>query len=290
MFLYNVMGRMLLNQAGGEDDGGGGGSGGGDPFNELQQKALGAMINGAIKDHLKRSLGGAVSDALKAVNWAETLNLGETVSSLVAKQLEEAGGSGGGGSGGSKSKGGKEPGDELQRRLSALEQQLDQTEKARQAAEQRNREIEHQRHADRATNELRTHLQPKVRGELLDILVRDLGGRALKIDDEGNATLTVKHTPYKGMAEIEEDLPIAEAVPIWLNGESAKVFLPAPGSGGGSGGGAGNDKTKSRGGAGGAPHNTNNGSSGSGNSSDPGLRTVEQLERMGIDPSALFTD
>lgn len=263
MFRWTGAQNLLREENKPPDEGGGGGSPK-TPFTDEQLAAIGQTVNAAVTSHLKRQP--AFADQLKSVDWKATL--GPVLSDLLPKPDE------GGSGGGDKTKGGKAD-DAVAKQLKELADKLEASEKRAVDLEKARSDAESQRAMDRAQADLRNALQPSVRPELLDVLVDHLAvskGR-LKVGESG-PTLTVKKAPYKGAPEQDEDLPLAEAVAILLASEEAKVFLPAPSGG-----------VPPR--AGGAPK-PGGGPLPKTMSSDPAVRTLQELEAKGIDPSSLF--
>jgi hypothetical protein len=119
---------------------------------------------------------------------------------------------------------------ELEQQLKDLATKLEQAEAARVAADKLRLETEQARRLDAANTAFRAALQPKLRPELLDVAVSHWGSvqQRLKLDEAGSPVLRVKRAPYKGAPEQDEDLPIAEAIPLLLASEEAKPFLPPP--------------------------------------------------------------
>lgn len=88
----------------------------------------------------------------------------------------------------------------------------------------------------KAYSDLRQQLNGKVKPEAVDILADVLRARKLvSYDDDGNVKLKVLHAPVRGMAEEEAELPLSEALPIFLKSKEASMFLPAPSTGAGPG-------------------------------------------------------
>jgi len=262
-----------------KDPAGGGGTA--PLFSEEQQAAIGQIVNSAVTSQLKRSLPNAIGEAFKSVNWADTLKLDEVLDGKFSKLLEDMPDDAEPDAGGGKSKGKKPaPDDAVARQLKELADKLENSEKARAEEARMRQEAETARSMDRATGELRNLLQPAVRGELLDLLVRDLSGqKRIKLSENGSATLTVKRAPYKGAPEQDEDLPLGEAVPLWLGSEDAKVFLPAPGTT--------QTTTPPKGARAPARPGT---TAQSQLPSDPAARTYQQLQEQGLDPVAALLD
>lgn len=266
----------LFNKA--ADDGSDGGGGDAPPFTEAQLAVIGQTVNAAITSHNKRQR--SLAEQVKEIDWGTMLK--PHFDAYVAA-LPDDGGSGGGDDddAGGKGKGGKgrQSGTDpaVAKQLQDLASKLEASEKRTKDAEEARAAAETQRAMDRATGELRNLLQPKVRPELLDIVVRDMSAqRTLKLGENGAATLTVKRAPYKGAPEQDDDLPLSEAVPLWLASDGAKVFLPAPGT---------NQTPPPKGGRG--PQHTPNGGGGE-LPTDPAARTLRQLQDAGIDPSELL--
>lgn len=227
-----------------EPDPAAGTGGGGEALTEVQQAAIGKIVNSAITSHLGRiDFGAKVAEGLKTVKWSEVL--AEPMKALL--EQTPGSGTGGGGdddpskAGGKAGKVSKDPAVEQQ--LKSLAEKLEASEKKAAAADQARAEAEQKRLLDGATTSFRNGLQSKLRPELLDVAVGHFGV-GLKVDEKGNALYRVKKAPYKGAPEEDMDLPLVEALPILLANESMKPFLPAPGGdalrkGGNPGGGPG---------------------------------------------------
>jgi hypothetical protein len=241
--------------------------GGGDPkpiFTDEQLAAIGQTVNAAVTSHLKRQP--ALADQLKSLDWKAII--GPVVTELAPKAEPEP-----------DPKGGKKPhtDDAVAKQLQDLAGKLEASEKRAAAAEQARADEANSRALDRAKADLRSALQPKVRHEGLDSLVKLLtdADKTVKLGEGGVPLMTVKRAPYKGAPEQDEDLPLAEAVPLWLASESAKFWLPAPGTG---------DPKK------GSPAPRQSGSPGTGGQlpTDPAARTLAQFDAQGIDLSELL--
>lgn len=247
-----------------EPDPAGGGSGEPKPiFSDEQLAAIGQTVNAAVTSHLKRQP--TLADQLKAVDWKAML--APVVTELVPKVEPDP------------DPKAKKPvaDDATARQLKDLADKLEASEKRSIALEQARVDAEQQRAMDGAQHALRSALQPKVRGELLDLLVRDLTTqKALKLGENNAPILGVKRAPYKGAPEQDEDLPLSEAIPIWLASEGAKVFLPAPGT-----------ETPTRKGPP-APRQAPAGGAGGQLPTDPAARTLAQFEAQGIDLNELI--
>lgn len=95
---------------------------------------------------------------------------------------------------------------------------------ARVAAEKKSRD-------DKAQSELRTHLQPHVKPDLLDILTDHLYRGKGVVDFEEDGTPIFKSKKADGWGG-EEDvrMPLRAGVDQFLKSNEAKPFMPAPGS------------------------------------------------------------
>lgn len=220
-----LRGSAVLRNAAGDSDGGGGSSDDEAPvFTEKQLAALATLIgqttNQAVTAQLKRNLPTAVADGVKSLNFEDIL------APVIAKMKPtgEAPDEG--------TKPNKKTQDpEVQKMLQDLSAKLEASEAKALASERARVEADQKRMRDQAVTTLRNELQPKLRGELLDVAVShwaDVQGR-LKVNDEGIATFRVKRAAFKGGPEQEEDLPLAEAIPFLLASAEAKPFIPAPG-------------------------------------------------------------
>lgn len=216
----------LLDKA--SDDGKGSGGGGGDQpaFTEAQTAELAKIVNAAVTSHVKRGLGPAIAEAIKGVNWGETLKLDEVLDGKLAKLLEDTEGDDAGG------KGGQQPA-KPDPKVAALEAKLaDVTKKLEAEAAERQKAVQEGRDKD-ARAALRSALTPLVRPEALDIAVRDLfdGQKAVTLDEQGNPLIKVRRKDYAGAEEVV-DMPLSDGVGHWIKTNEGKFFAPPPNGGG----------------------------------------------------------
>ncbi len=231
----------------GGDGGGSGGGEGGDPPKTLtdeQEQQVGRIVNAAITSQLKRfDVEGKIKEAI------EGLDLESKIKSALEGVVPKPG------EGGPDKDKKKDVPPEIQAQLQKLADDLETEKAARKSAEEQRVKAEQDARFNEARSVLRNLLAPKVRPELLDVLVDKLAkldGR-LKVDEDGNATLAVKKAPFKGAAEEDVDLPIDDGVKSLLGSKEIHPFLPAPGGqqgGGGPGKGPGNRVPSSGGGGG----------------------------------------
>lgn len=249
---------------------GGDGSGGGaaEPFTEAQLAVIGQTVNSAVTSHLKRSLSGAIAEGFGA------LKLNETIAAEVAK-LAPAKPADGGDDDKTKGKGGKGTDPAIEQQLKDLATKLETSESARIAADKARVDAEQKRLLDGAVTQFRNGLQPKLRGELLDVAVGHFG-KELKLAEDGSPLIRVKRAPYKGAPEQDEDVPLAEGLPLLLASEGMKPFLPPPSGAAHKGGGA----PGPQGGYGGAPAL---------DSKDPLDRVAARLAGLGMNFDAEFS-
>lgn len=225
------------------------------------------MVNAAVSSQLKRLLPKAIGDAIGG------LKLDEQIASAIGKltpKIEDEGTP-------SKKK------SDVEKQLEALTVKLEAAEKRVEAEQKQRVEAEQKRTVDAATSTLRNSLQPKLRSEILDIAVghwTKVEGR-LSIAEDGTPQLRVKHAPYKGADEVEENLPLDKAIPILLASDSAKPFLPAPASTSGG--------PQVKGGIGNRASSSSAQSGLRANADDDKLsRAMQRLQEAGIDPSNLL--
>jgi len=194
-------------------------AGGGDAplFTEAQLAALSQLVtstaNSAVTAQLKRNLPGAVSDGIKGINFAEIL--GPEIAKLKPAEPAEK----------------KTAADDFTNQLKEMAAKLDAAEAKAVALERARADAETKRLQENAVTQLRNQLQPKLRDDLLDVAVSHwatVEGR-LKVQDDGTTTLRVKRASFKGGPEMDEDLPLADAIPVLLASKEAKPFIPAPG-------------------------------------------------------------
>ncbi len=259
-------GGAILRAAEGSEGGSGGGAA--EPFTEAQLAVIGQTVNSAITTHLKRSLPGAVAEGFKS------LNLGETIAAEVAK-LAPKPAEGGVDEDGKKTKGKGNTDPAIEQQLKDLATKLETSEQARIAADKARVDAEQKRLFDSASTQFRNGLQPKLRGELLDVAVGHFG-KDLKLAEDGSPLIRVRRAPYKGAPEQDEDVPLAEGLPLLLASEGMKPFLPPPGGTGHRSGGA----PAPYGGHGGAPAL---------DSKDPLDRVAARLAGLGMNFDAEFS-
>ncbi len=247
------------------------GEGAGDGPKPLSEEDVGRIVNSAVTAQLKRALGPAVTEAIGGLKLneqiAEAIGKLQPVKVDTPKDVDD-----------DPDKPGRITTKELQRQLTGLQEKLDASEKKAQDLDRQRIEIEQRSRFDAAKNAFRAGVQPKVKPELLDPFVDYLAHvkGVLKVDDTGNPTLTVKRAAYKGAPMTDEDLPLAEAIPLLLATDEAKPFLPAPG-------GHQEDSLKGR-------QQTAvrfNQANGADNEGSPVAATLAAFEKLGIDPSAL---
>lgn len=228
----------LLSPAG--DDGGGGGNGGSGSGNgdggdgsdgdqpRMSAADVGKIVNGAVKDHLKRlNIDGRIEEKLG--------EFGKAMRSDLAGMLEElktpaSGGDGEDGDG--KNGGGKDLSPEVQKQLQKLNDALEAETQARVAAEKNAQEAKTEAQFNAARTRLGEALQKVAHPDLHDVWVDQLVfKKRLRLnDDSGEPELEVEHTPYPGAVPTREFLPLEEAVPKLFEEEESKRFL-APSSG-----------------------------------------------------------
>jgi hypothetical protein len=215
--------RGILRQAtSGEDDGGGGGTPPGPKY--ITEEQFNETLSKALTAHMKRELPKVVQSQLGELKLEERFStLSEQLSGLanapkLGKETESKG-----------------QDTDLQRQLQTLADQLETEKSARVAAEKASADAEAARRFDSARQKLRTGLQPKAHDKLLDDWVSRLTvlENRLFVDDDGNATVRVKHVPFKGSPEVEEDLPIDEAIPKLIERQEYHHYQAVPESGGG---------------------------------------------------------
>lgn len=229
----------------------------------LTEEDVGRIVNAAVTSHLKRSLSSSLPDAIKdslaVMNFGQQIE--ETVKRLLPQQPTD-----------DKSKDDKKPpkDPEFQRQLQDMATKLEASERRYKESEQLRNKIESQRRFDAARTSLTSALKDKAHPDFLDDWVNKLAlvEKRLKVADNGDATLRVKRSPFKGAPEEEEDLPIAQAVPLLLERAEEKKYQAVPNTGDGRG---------TRGPSGGAKTTDRRL-----NADDPLERTRARLEKMGV--------
>jgi hypothetical protein len=200
-----------------------GGAGGAPAFTEEQQKAMGQMVNAAVSSHLKRGLGTAVAEAIKGVNWGETLKLDEVLDGKLAKLLEETP---------ETEPGKKTPENKPDPKLSALEAQIAELKAENKRSADEAKAAREQARNEKAFADLKGILGNHVRQDALDIAASQLAvvQKRIAFDEQGNPLFTVKKAPYAGAAEEEVQMTLADGVAHWIKTDEGKFFAPAPGS------------------------------------------------------------
>lgn len=206
-----------------EGEGGTGGDAGAAAFNEAQQAELGKIVNAAVTSQLKRGLGPAIGEALKTVNWAETLKLDEAISGRLDQLLKEE----------------EKPTEQQQvatkpdPKVSALEAKVQELTKTLQQQADEVKSAKEAARNEKALSDLKGILGSHVRPEALDIAASHLflAQKRVTFDEQGNPLFTVKRAPYAGAAEEDTPMPLADGVAHWLKTDEGKFFLPAPSAG-----------------------------------------------------------
>ncbi len=118
--------------------------------------------------------------------------------------------------------------------FAALEQKLAEVEKRAAEADSRRASAEKKQREDRAFSELKGALSGKVLPEFLDMVSSHLFQvqRVVDTNDEGESVFNFTKKSQYGDEELR--LPIKDGVEQWLRSESAKPFVPAPGTSGAS--------------------------------------------------------
>lgn len=206
---------------GNDDPGASGGGAGGEPPKPMTaadiEALVGKTVNAAVTSHLKRSLGGAIQESLKAVAWKDLLT--PVLNEIAESEPEPQGGSGGGGN---------EPARPdpklvaLEQKYAALEQKYADTERLRTEAEARSRD-------ERAMGSLKTALQSHVHPDFLDVVARDLflGQKRVTFDESGRPLLSVKKVAYTGGPEEEVQMTLEDGAAHFAKTEG-KRFAPPP--------------------------------------------------------------
>lgn len=209
-----LMRGFLLNEAGAGE---GGGAAGGEPPKPPTAAEIAQIANSAVTAQLKRSLGPAIADALKAIDFKEIL------SPLLPKVDEPRPGEGG------------EPKPDprfsaLEGKFAELTSKYEASEKARIAAETKSRD-------DSAFSALKDALKDHVRPEMLDVAARDLflAQRRVTFDESGRPLLTVRKASFQGGEEQDVQLTLQDGAAHWVKTEG-KAFAPPPAVAGTRGG------------------------------------------------------
>lgn len=179
---------------------------------------IGNIVNSAVTNQLKRSLGSAIDAAL-----APTLaKLAAQPATPPAGETDEPT---------TKGKGKQSP------ELADMARKVEQMEKALATEKERVASAEKKSREDAAYATLRSTLEGKVRPELLDMVAKHLfvvEGR-VEVDDAGNPLFKSTKVPYTGADPEDVRLPLASGIEDFLKSDAAKPFLPAPNAGSGAG-------------------------------------------------------
>lgn len=116
---------------------------------------------------------------------------------------------------------------ELKKQLKELADKLEKSELRATEEAGKRAEIEKQRMYDGAKLALTTSLKEKAHPDYLDDWIRAVEPK-LTVADDGSVTLKVKHTPFKGSPEVEEELPLDQAVPKLFERAEFKKYQAAP--------------------------------------------------------------
>lgn len=220
----------LLEEKKDPAEGGTGGGAAAATFTEAQQGEIAKIVNSAVSSHLKRGLAPAIGEALKTVNWAETLKLDEALDAKIAKLGEKpAGGTEQGG-------GTQQP--KVDPQVAALTAKVQELTANIQKQQDEVKAANERARNEKAFADLKSALGGQVRPETLDLASRDLflAQKRITFDEQGNPLFTVKKAPYAGATEEDVPMPLTDGVAHWLKSEEAKVFLPPPSAGAQGGG------------------------------------------------------
>lgn len=245
-------------------------TGDGDPptpqgFTDAQLAQIGQVANSAATAHQKRQ-----SAALEEQNAALNKKLEEMTATMagLAKAKEPD----------------PDPGDNgrvttkaLQEQVMKLAEQLESSQKAT-AEERRQRvETEQLRKHDSAMAAFKSGVEAKLNPDLVDIAVGHFGKR-ITLADDGSPLFMVRHAEYPGAPETDQNLPLDDALKVFLVGKEVHPFLPPPGGPGESTSGR-TPTPRSRPSA---------GSAGVSNSdADKQAATLAAFEEKGLDPGVL---
>ncbi len=181
----------------------------------ITAEEIGTIVNAAVTSHLKRSMGSAIEAAMKPV--LDKLAAAPAPAPAVTEETD-----------GRRKK--QDP------EMLAMATQLADLQKTLQSERDRVIAAERRGREDRAYNDLRTTLEGKVRPDLLDVVTKHLFHveKLVEVDDTGNALFRAQHVPYTGADPEDIRLPLRAGVESYLKSDSAKPFLPAPGTSGAS--------------------------------------------------------
>jgi hypothetical protein len=117
--------------------------------------------------------------------------------------------------------------DAVQKQLKELAEKLELATAKAAEADRARAEVERQRVYDGAKASLTSALKEKAHADYLDDWIRAVEPK-LTVADDGTVTLKVKHSPFKGSPEVEEDLPLDQAVPKLIERAEYKKYQAAP--------------------------------------------------------------
>lgn len=250
------------NGPGAGNQGGQGGEGGqgGDALDPKVVNAINSVVTAQLKKRLPELVTESVGTAVKGA-------LGEVVETLKKELKPEA----------PANSGGKGQPDERDKEIVQLRDQLKQvTDSQAKIVEQANANAEAAKKAriearsKDAENAVRSGLQGKVRSEpgVVEMLVRDLM-RNIKVTEEADPTMLIRKPSWVGGPDEDHDVGIADGIAHWLKQKDAEFFIPPPGNAGTNN----NGKTPK-----GGPPAAGNAQL----SDDPAVRTLQQLDQMGV--------
>jgi hypothetical protein len=177
----------------------------------IKPEDLSNIVNKAVTGQLKRALGKEVGEAVA-----------KAIAEMKAQMVQEPAPQ----SQPSSKKDKQDP------EVAALQRQIEELNASYKRSEQARLETEKRAREDRAYADLRSMLQKEVKPEFVDVLTRDLmrGQGRVTFDEDGNPLFKIKRSPYQGMPEEEEELPLEAGVQAYLKSKEAEPFLPSPGT------------------------------------------------------------
>lgn len=174
----------------------------------IKPEDISNIVNKAVTGQLKRALGKEVADAVaKAV--------AEMKSQMTPPEPQP-----------------QSKKDKQDPEVTALQRQIEELTNNYKRAEQSRLETEKRAREDRTYAELRSMLQKELKPEFVEMVARDLtkGQGRVVFDEDGNPLFKIKRSPYQGMPEEEEELPLEAGVQAYLKSKEAEPFLPPPGT------------------------------------------------------------
>jgi hypothetical protein len=203
---------------------------------EAAEKELQTLIHSAVATHMK-PLQAKLEAGFKTAITAELTTFGESIKTQFAelqKSMQPPGGgaggagagAGGGAAGGANGSAGDHPvtkSPEFLAMQTQVAQLLRDNESGRKALEIANEKS----WTDGTINKIQTFLQGKVKPDLLDVAT-DRCFKSVKKHDDGSPLFKIMKSPFQGMPEEEQALPLEVGLDEWTKTKDGMRFLPPP--------------------------------------------------------------